>query len=609
MVLVIMLLMTYHTVHSIPLSFINSKQERLDERDAAISVNDASNNIQGSDSITSTKADTFLVNTGSSINAAASSISTLNEILSKNKETRMGSENVYDADEEWRQTTETYINEAAKVIDKKISPVSISIISNMKTLCEELEKNVSSATTINETSTQLHLLDEELDKQRNILQECLTLRLLPSLDSYDLTNSSDSTNGDVVKKLSFTIDKVRERIKDCAELLNKCNNVLEQLAQDGEDGKVVRWCKRQHHILQQDQAKRYSNISTSLQSSDNYSTPSNQTFEYILAAFAGLSGLLLLVLPPSRAYFPSVFCIFYGFGLIFYTVAFYGFDMTDMNSWSDDSWESTEFAVYGSAGLGGLIGALAPILLFPTHGMVVALIGGCFGVVFGIQTNNLGVYLLSNDPVYYTLSLAMGGGFILFGFIYSIIALVRKESGPRQCANDFAYCWVGSYLFIKMIGIFAGSYPNELTLSYLAAPVTQQIYLYMSFMFILAIFAFIIHWYCYRLSTLSRSSVPAGAFGTGGGAGGGTSININKVTTTAQNTPYSNPVNSQASSKGYISLHDDDRNSSKGKRKSQGNMLTGSKYAPVSSVRLGADGEPLFGGMRSGNDAEYFSKY
>jgi len=151
-----------------------------------------------------------------------------------------------------------------------------------------------------------------------------------------------------------------------------------------------------------------------------------------------------------------------------------------------------------------------------------------------------------------------------------------------------------------MIGVCVGNYPNEYTLSVnIDQSVTLATYLYISFMVVTAFVFYLIQWCCYRPYAI-----------TDGGIG---------ISEPKQSSRGTSKATSKGKS-GYISLHDEDeRKTSNVAMASQSSNIslrnTGSTAAIPSATyapavpRLGADGKPLFGGMRSGNDSEYFSKF
>ncbi len=458
--------------------------------------------------------------------------------------------------------------------------------------------NQSASVDINSTMVQmLEEANQRLKTHAELLTNTLEETLEPLLKELDDRNKTEDTEEEIliVKELDALVKKFHQDLRKIIFMLKKsedlAENPTEYLVENDK-----KWCKRNlgKLITPSSDQKLVSSINK-LQ--DDAAMSPNLVLMYVLASLSGTMGLVLLMIPPSLGYYSNIMCVFYSFGMIAYGFGFYGFDMTSTIGYTQESYERVEFAVYAIGALGGTFFAIIPILYSQTHMLTLTFVGASIGAVLGIQANTLGLYTLSSDPVYFTIALAISGGVFVFGMVWLLIAMCKKEFGPRQTANTFAQCWIGSYLFVKMIGVIVGTYPNEYTLSTASQQDELNTALYIGFMIFIAILAFIIQYCCYRPYAMIEASMITSA---------SYKQNTSKGKIDAD-TSTNSSSSSSSNKKKSINLHEDDRNRQKQQQqlqlqqlqsKSTNTPVPSSTRAP-SAPRVGYDGNPVFGGMRS----------
>ena len=184
----------------------------------------------------------------------------------------------------------------------------------------------------------------------------------------------------------------------------------------------------------------------------------NAVFHYVIASLGALVGLLLIFFPPRYGRWSNAMLVFYAYGIIGFAIAWYSFQMPAVYASDSEQWWKDELACYAIGVACGLL-FLLPVFLLPLDGPASALLVGFgMGVVLGIQANTAGLFQLASSPPWFTLVCACAGGAFVVGTSFLIVASASSRS--RQ-AVVFAHCWVGAYLFIKLIGIAVGDYPNE----------------------------------------------------------------------------------------------------------------------------------------------------
>jgi len=181
-----------------------------------------------------------------------------------------------------------------------------------------------------------------------------------------------------------------------------------------------------------------------------------------------------------------------------YMGSWYGFNMEEASLWTTSSWWRDYYAIY-------LIGLGVWLIFMCFTGMTYRLMmshpwllgiwsGIAFGGVLGVEVNTIGVWTLgyhANLPQYFTLACCMGVGAGLFAFTFALWSF-----SPSLALVHITSIWVGAYLFIKMIGVLVGSYPNEFDM---VPPIQWQTYVYIGSMWLMAILFFIIQIFLYGL--------------------------------------------------------------------------------------------------------------
>ena len=269
----------------------------------------------------------------------------------------------------------------------------------------------------------------------------------------------------------------------------------------------------------------YSNASCSLltpsiQQRDQYNIQANSYFRtassMAFAILGGLLGLILMVFP-STGRFESSTVLFvisaaWIYGYCAYLAAWYGFQMDSATLWMGSSWWRDYYACY----LIGLAGWFLGLCFFPLivnpmteHPWIVGIFAGfSMGGLFGIELNTLYIWYIgyqANLPNYFTLSCCIACGAGLFALIFS---LWYAFAPFKRLLQHLTAIWLGSYLFIKMIGILVGNYPNEFLMF---PPLQWETFVYIGSMWLLAIIVFIIQFF---LSSLGeRAGGPSSSSG------------------------------------------------------------------------------------------------
>jgi hypothetical protein len=235
----------------------------------------------------------------------------------------------------------------------------------------------------------------------------------------------------------------------------------------------------------------------------------------VLASLGGTLGLILMVMHPlPKGWGTAIIFIVassYIFGYAAFMATWYAFDMSEASAWIGGTWWRNYYSVY-LIGMGGWLLAICLCsILYMTmirHPWLLGIWGGfAFGGVFGIQINTIGIWTFAYglQPEYFTLSICMGASAALFILTFGLWSGLAPSTGGIQ---HFTSIWIGSYLFIKMIGVIVGSYPNEFDMS---PPIAWETYVYISCMWVLALLVFIIQIFLYRILTPSPivAAIPA----------------------------------------------------------------------------------------------------
>jgi len=216
------------------------------------------------------------------------------------------------------------------------------------------------------------------------------------------------------------------------------------------------------------------------------------TANIILAALMLVLSLMLMVMHPLPDGWGSmiVFIIAasYMWGYSAYMAAYYSFQLNEVSAWVTSSWWRNYYSVYliGLAGwllVSCLIGMLYSIML-RNPWLLGVFAGVAIGSLFGVQINTVGIWTLgynAGSPEYLTQACCMGAGAALFIFIFALWSGVSPSMGGMQ---HMTAMFIGSYLFVKSIGVLIGSYPNEFNME---PPGMWETYVYISSMWVLFI--------------------------------------------------------------------------------------------------------------------------
>src|SRR5262249_41358319 len=144
-------------------------------------------------------------------------------------------------------------------------------------------------------------------------------------------------------------------------------------------------------------------------------------------------GVMLLAIPPAEGAkgTKATLCLsqMYAVGLLGYTISYYAFGTQDSDSWVSSAYQRvfyTNYAIGAAAGLVSLLPSAFTRMRTPAASWYAGI--GC-GVVFGIQVNTIGAWLLqpSSLPVYLTLASCMAVGALLL----SLALVIWHSAGNR----------------------------------------------------------------------------------------------------------------------------------------------------------------------------------
>jgi len=225
----------------------------------------------------------------------------------------------------------------------------------------------------------------------------------------------------------------------------------------------------------------------------------------VLAALAGALGIILLFMHPLPGFagtrFGFIVASGYFWAYVTFMAAWYAFDLSEADAWLSSTWWREYYSTYLLGLAGWMIFMLVCGILYFTmvrNPWFLGLWAGiAMGGIFGVQCNTLGFWQLgynSEQPPYYALACCIGGGAGLWGLILIIWSSVVPTAGAIQ---HWCMVWIGSYLFVKMIGILVGNYPNEFDMSF---PVPWETYVYIGCMWALAILVFVIQSFLYGIT-------------------------------------------------------------------------------------------------------------
>jgi hypothetical protein len=251
-----------------------------------------------------------------------------------------------------------------------------------------------------------------------------------------------------------------------------------------------------------------------LESADLYAVetaqPESSVFRIVTASLGGALGLVLLVLPPvnftgTRA--GICLSMMYAWGLVGFTIAWFCFDMNSVSKWATSAWWKDLYAVYGIGLLAAVVSLFPSICLPDVAGGVAAMyVGLGAGVVFGVQANTVGMWMLqpTSLPAYVTLVVCMAASALLFCAVWSIwFAALRS---PNLAPAHLASCWIGGWLFVHMIGVLVGNFPSVFAMARYDWTTT----VYIVSMWVCTALAFVCQWFLYGIGARVE---PAGRAG------------------------------------------------------------------------------------------------
>ncbi|KAH9260126.1 hypothetical protein BASA81_001901 [Batrachochytrium salamandrivorans] len=210
----------------------------------------------------------------------------------------------------------------------------------------------------------------------------------------------------------------------------------------------------------------------------------------VLAALLGVIGFLILLLPaPGGSVLVFVVTSTYIWAFVAYMAAWYSFGLMDSSSWQGSNWWRAFYSI-NLIGLAAWLLAMCVAFAARRNWLAMGAISGLgFGGVLGIQLNTVAFWRLGGNGLapYFTISLCMSVGAGLFCLVFLLWAHLK----PSWAIVHLTGSLVGSYFFIKMIGVLVGNYPTEIYIG--QSPSTtpgNEVYAYVVSMWILALLMF-----------------------------------------------------------------------------------------------------------------------
>jgi hypothetical protein len=189
----------------------------------------------------------------------------------------------------------------------------------------------------------------------------------------------------------------------------------------------------------------------------------------------------------------------YAWGLVGFTIAWFAFDMNSSSNWVTSAWWKDLYAVFGIGLLAAVVSLFPSLVLMQVLGspLTAWYAGLGAGVVFGLQVNTIGVWLIPQPAVgYLSLVCCMCGGLFVVSAILAIWAAAKQATSIAPV--HFASCWIGAWLLLHMVGVLVTNFPNVFAMS---LPYAWSTSLYVACMWLLAALAFTVQWFAFNLGS------------------------------------------------------------------------------------------------------------